>query len=98
MIPVSKFSVVVDDSISLATDSSLNGDCVHTKDVPLSSTPVDSKTPAAATDSVPLPNVADSTDVFIKSFVFSPEVPIRIDYEAKWFHSEQVVGISSKDS
>lgn len=30
-------------------------------------------------------------DVFIKSFVFYPEVPIRIDYEAKRFHSGQVV-------
>ena len=54
----------------------------------------------AATDSAPpgseSVHVAGSTDVFIKSFVFSPEVPIRIDYEAKWFHSEQVVSTRNK--
>ena len=68
--------------------------------MPLSSTPVDSRTPSAAAvePPPPPPSVAtESTDVFIKSFVFSPEVPIRIDYEAKWFHSEQVVGTNSKE-
>lgn len=32
-----------------------------------------------------------STSVFIKSFVFYPDVPIRIDYEAKRLISEQLV-------
>ena len=32
------------------------------------------------------------SDVFIKSFVFQPELPIRIDYEGKRFQMEAVVG------
>ena len=29
-------------------------------------------------------------EVFIRSFVFQPELPIRIDYEAKGFKTEMV--------
>lgn len=32
--------------------------------------------------------------VFIKSFVFAPELPIRIDYEGKRFSTEELVGCS----
>ena len=31
-----------------------------------------------------------SKEVFIRSFVFQPELPIRIDYEAKGFKTEMV--------
>ena len=34
---------------------------------------------------------SSSSDVFIKSFVFQPELPIRIDYEGKRFQMEAVV-------
>lgn len=35
-------------------------------------------------------------EVFIRSFVFQPELPIRIDYEAKGFKTEMVRGINEE--
>lgn len=35
--------------------------------------------------------------VFIKSFVFQPDLPIRIDYEAKGFKTEMVGGVRLKE-
>ena len=46
-------------------------------------------------ESLPHPLAVDSSaprarPIFIKSFVFQPDLPIRIDYEAKGFKTEMV--------
>lgn len=36
------------------------------------------------------PTPPSSNELFIKSFIFQPDLPIRIDYEAKGFKTEMV--------
>lgn len=38
---------------------------------------------------------SNTNEVFIKSFIFQPDLPIRIDYEAKGFKTEMVPRIQS---
>ena len=38
----------------------------------------------------PSPMLNQQREVFIRSFIFQPDLPIRIDYEAKGFKTEMV--------
>lgn len=56
---------------------------------PTRSSATHSSRPASANEHPP---TAPGADVFIKSFVFGPDLPIRIDYEGKRFSMEELVG------